>query len=109
LKLLFHGQVAEAQAVLSTHPILNAFMHNKLVVYLSNHAEEIIDYERRARVKQTIGSGRMEMGVDQVISLRQKDHRMSWSKRGSYALEMATAYLTNGHWDQLCNTSQMPV
>jgi hypothetical protein len=107
LKLLFQGKVAEAQHVLSTLPVQNAFMHNKLVVYLNNHADEIIDYKRRAQAKKTIGSGRMEKGVDQVIGLRQKDHGMSWSKRGSYALGMATAYLTNGNWDQLWNTSQM--
>lgn len=108
LKLLFHGQVAEAQQVLAALPVRHAFMHNKLVVYLSNHADEIIDYERRARAKQTIGSGRMEKGVDQVIGLRQKDHGMSWSKRGSYALGLATAFFTNGRWDQLWNTSSMP-
>ena len=107
LKLLFAGQVCEAQQVLCALAVRNAFRHNKLVVYLSNHADEIIDYARRARAKQTIGSGRMEKGVDQVIGLRQKDHGMSWSKRGSYALGMATAFLMNGHWDQLWNTSQM--
>jgi hypothetical protein len=107
LKLLFHGKVAEAQHALAALPVRNAFMHNKLVVYLNNHADEIIDYDRRARAKQSIGSGRMEKGVDQVIGLRQKDHGMSWSKHGSYALGMATATLANGHWDQLWNTSQM--
>jgi hypothetical protein len=103
LGLLFYGKVSEALAVLACLPVRNAFMHTKLVTYLTNHADTIIDYSRRAKVKKTIGSGRMEKGVDQVIGIRQKDKGMSWSKSGSYALGMLTAYHANGDWEQLWN------
>ena len=106
LKLLFGGQVVEALAVVSSLPVRNALMHNKLITYLTNHAAEIIDYRKRAQAKKTIGSGRMEKGVDQVIGQRQKDNGMSWSKLGSYALGMVTAYRANGKWDQLWSTSK---
>lgn len=107
LKLLYHGQVPEALQVLADLPIRNAMMHNKLITYLTNHAHEIIDYERRSKAQKTIGSGRMEKGVDQVIGQRQKDRGMSWSKRGSYALGQLTAYRANGQWGQLWTTSEM--
>lgn len=106
LKLLFGGEVWQAYALIEALPIRNAVMHNKLLVYLSKHAHEIIDYARRARAKKTIGSGRMEKGVDQVIGMRQKDNGMSWSKRGSYALGMVTAFLANGRWKEIWNTAQ---
>jgi hypothetical protein len=107
LKLLFHGQVSEALQVLEELPVRNALMHAKLVTYLTKHTEEIIDYARRAQAKKPIGSGRMEKGVDQVIGIRQKDKGMSWSKRGSYALGMLTAYCANGRWEELWDTSQL--
>lgn len=104
LALLFHGKVPEALSVLAHLPVRNALMHTKLVSYLTNRAHTIIDYARRAQARKTIGSGRMEKGVDQVIGIRQKDKGMSWSKSGSYALGMLTAYHANGDWDQLWTT-----
>jgi hypothetical protein len=35
-----------------------------LVTYLEKHRAEIIDYGRRQRAGEPIGSGRMEKGVD---------------------------------------------
>ena len=105
LKLLFHGKVSEALGVISELPVRHKAMHEKLISYLTRHAEEILDYARRAQAKKTIGSGRMEKGVDQVIGQRQKDRGMSWSARGSYALGMVSAFLANGQWDQLWNAS----
>ena len=105
LKWLFHGKVSEALAVVSELPVRHKAMHEKLISYLTRHAEEIIDYARRAQAKKTIGSGRMEKGVDQVIGQRQKDRGMSWSARGSYALGVVSAYLANGQGHQLWNTS----
>jgi len=50
-----------------------------LATYLEKHQAEIIDDGRRQRAGKPIGSGRMEKGVDQVIGVRQKHKRMSWS------------------------------
>jgi hypothetical protein len=44
----------------------------ELIGYLEKHDNEIIDYERRQKAGKSIGSGRMEKGVDQVIGYRQK-------------------------------------
>ena len=44
----------------------------ELIGYVEKHANEIIDYERRQKAGKSIGSGRMEKGVDQVIGYRQK-------------------------------------
>ncbi len=106
LRPLFFGKVSEALEVLSVLPVKNAFQHQKLVTYLTKHSHEIIDYARRQQTGKPIGSGRMEKGVDQVVGLRQKDRGMSWSKSGSYALAMLTAYHANGHGDYLWNAVQ---
>ena len=103
LRPLFFGKVSEALEVLSAVPVRNAFQHQKLVTYLTKHAHEIIDYARRQQAGKPIGSGRMEKGVDCVVGMRQKDRGMSWSKSGSYALAMLTAYAANGHGDHLWN------
>lgn len=47
-----------------------------------------IDYERRQTAGKTIGSGRMEKAVDQVIGYRQKDRGMSWTQAGTRALAL---------------------
>ena len=107
LKPLFHGSVIEAQETRAALPVRNAPMHRKLMTYLSRHSGEIIDYARRAQAGKTIGSGRMEKGVDQVIGMRQKDSGMSWSKRGSYALGLITACRENGDWNRLWNTAEL--
>lgn len=107
LKPLFAGKVWEALHILTHLPVRNATMHNKLMAYLTNHAHEIVDYQRRAQAGKTIGSGRMEKGVDTLIGVRQKDKGMSWSKEGSYALGMLTACHANGQWDQLWNSSAL--
>lgn len=104
LRCLFRGHVSDALARLAGLDQRNAQAQAKLVTYLTSHTSEIIDYEKRAHAKKTIGSGRMEKGVDQVIGIRQKDNGMSWSKRGSYALGMVTALRANGDWNLLWDT-----
>ncbi|MBF0228710.1 MAG: hypothetical protein HQK63_03845, partial [Desulfamplus sp.] len=52
----------------------------------TKHKMEIINYKARKDAGKTIGSGRMEKGVDIVIGRRQKDNGMSWSESGSKAL-----------------------
>lgn len=38
----------------------------ELVRYLEKDSQEIIDYQRRQQAGKTIGSGRMEKGVEQA-------------------------------------------
>jgi hypothetical protein len=54
----------------------------------------------RRQTGKTIGSGRMEKGVDQVIGNRQKHKGMSWSILGSRALAILKVTECNGQWQQ---------
>lgn len=74
---------------------------NELIVYLEKHQHEIINYERRSQAGKTIGSGRIEKGVDLTVGLRQKNKGMSWSRLGSRALSLLKVAELNGRWQQL--------
>ena len=54
----------------------------------------------RRQAGKTIGSGRMEKGVDLVIGNRQKHKGMSWSCLGSRALAILKLRESNGQWRQ---------
>ncbi|MGK7912065.1 MAG: hypothetical protein AB4050_11390 [Synechococcus sp.] len=69
--------------------------------YLRKHQTEIIDYRRRQKAGKTIGSGRMEKGVDLVVGHRQKKKGMSWSQAGSHALAILKIEELNARWKQL--------
>lgn len=58
----------------------------ELIAYLEKHQLEIINYELRAALGKTIGSSRVEKGVDLVVGHRQKKKGMSWRTLGSKAL-----------------------
>ena len=49
----------------------------ELIGYLEKHHSEIINYNRRRRAGKTIGSGRMEKGVDLTVGRRQKKKAIS--------------------------------
>ena len=99
---LWHGRTDAALAYLQTavHP-KNTKQLEALVTYIEKHQAEIIDYGRRQRAGKSIGSGRMEKGVDQVIGVRQKHKGMSWSPTGSKALGILKVVELNQQWDQL--------
>jgi hypothetical protein len=66
--------------------------------YLEKHQGEIIDYKRRQATGKTIGSGRMEKAIDQVIGHHQKRKGMSWRPEGSRALALLKVLELNGGW-----------
>lgn len=88
--LFFHlwcGKTSEAIDYLQT--LVKARNQNKLlelIGYLQKHHSEIINYEKRADAGKTIGSGRVEKGVDLVVGYRQKHKGMSWRPKGNKAL-----------------------
>jgi hypothetical protein len=88
LGFLWRGKVTVAQTLLGSWTARNTKALEALRTYLDNHATEIIDYQRRQEIGKTIGSGRMEKCVDQVIGHRQKHNGMSWTKTGSRALAL---------------------
>jgi hypothetical protein len=86
LKQLWTGQVDDALTYLKSVTPKNQKKYDELITYLTKHKTEIINYKARKDAGKTIGSGRMEKGVDIVIGRRQKDNGMSWSEAGSKAL-----------------------
>jgi len=70
---------------------------SELIGYLEKHQSEIINYNRRRLVGKTIGSGRMEKGVDLDVVRRRK----LWvGDPGSKALSLRIVEL-NERWQQL--------
>lgn len=64
-------------------------------------SQEIINYNHRSRMGKTIGSGRVEKGVDLIVGQRQKNKGMSWRPLGSKALCLLKVAEFNGQWQQL--------
>jgi hypothetical protein len=98
---LWHGRVEDALVYLHTQvQPRNEEKLAELVGYLEKHQTEIIDYERRKQAGKSIGSGRVEKGVDQVIGHRQKEKGTSWRPKGSKALAILKILELNGRWQQ---------
>lgn len=99
LGFLWEGKTAEAIDYLSHQVVVrNVDKHQELIGYLEKHQKEIIDYKRRQAAGKSIGSGRMEKAVDQVIGHRQKRKGMSWRPEGSRALALLKVLELNGGW-----------
>jgi Uncharacterised protein family (UPF0236) len=99
LGFLWEGRTVEAIDYLRNQvAVRNIDKHQELIGYLEKHQGEIIDYKRRQATGKTIGSGRMEKAVDQVIGHRQKRKGMSWRPEGSRALALLKVLELNGGW-----------
>lgn len=79
----------------------NLDKRHELIGYLEKHQHEIINYKRRSQAGKTIGSGRVEKGVDLTVGSRQKNKGMSWRPLGSRALCLLKVVELNGQWQQL--------
>ena len=98
---LWHGKITEALNYLQTKIIArNQQKLDELITYFTKHKNEIINYELRRQAGKTIGSGRMEKGVDLTIGNRQKHKGMSWRALGSKALAILKVVEFNGQWQQ---------
>ena len=77
---LWRGKTRDVLTYLKTQiKARNQKKLDELITYITKHESEIINYELRRQAGKTIGSGRMEKGVDTVIGHRQKHKGMSWS------------------------------
>ena len=77
---LWRGNASKVLTYLKTQiKARNQQKLDELITYITKHEREIINYEWRRQAGKTIGSGRMEKGVDTVIGHRQKHKGMSWS------------------------------
>ena len=99
---LWHGSTAIALEYLN-HQVQarNLDKWQELIGYLEKHQPEIINYKRRSSAGKTIGSGRVEKGVDLTVGQRQKNKGMSWRPLGSRALSLLKVAELNGQWQQL--------
>ena len=101
-KKCWQGEVSKAIDYLKTKVTArNQTKLKELIGYLTKHKVEIINYKKRKEAGKTIGSGRMESGVDQVVGRRQKDNGTSWSKKGTTALAILKVKLLNNDWDKI--------
>jgi hypothetical protein len=101
LPKLWQGQVTWVVEYLQNQvQSKNAQKLEDLIGYLQKHQSEIIDYERRQKIGKTIGSGRVEKAVDQVIGHRQKQKGSSWRAQGSKSLAILKMLELNGQWQQ---------
>lgn len=99
---LWRGKTPAAIDYLKTQVVArNQSKLLELIGYLEKHQLEIINYELRAASGKTIGSGRVEKGVDLVVGHRQKKKGMSWRTLGSKALAILKVAELNGQWQQL--------
>ena len=99
---LWQGQTKDALAYLQTQVLVrNPTKFEELLTYLHKHTSEIINYEKRQLAGKTIGSGRMEKGVDQTIGHRQKRKGLSWRDLGSRALGLLKMVELNHQWHTL--------
>lgn len=99
---LWRGNTAIALTYLK-HQVqaINLDKWQELISYLEKHQPEIINYKHRTQAGKTIGSGRVEKGVDLTVGSRQKNKGMSWSRLGSKALSLLKVAELNGQWQQL--------
>ena len=98
---LWHGKIDESLNYLQTQiKARNQEKLNDLIKYFTKHKSEIIDYERRKQAGKTIGSGRIEKGVDLTIGHRQKHQGMSWRSLGSRALGILKVTELNDKWQK---------
>ncbi len=98
---LWSGNVSDAISYLNTLSTDNLTKLSELIGYLEKHRREIINYDRRQSNNKSIGSGRMEKAVDDVIGHRQKKKGMSWHKIGSKSLGLLKVIELNGLWNKL--------
>ena len=61
------------------------------------------NYQKRQQAGKSVGSGKAEITVNQVVGMRQKKKGMSWTPRGSYALGVIKTFQLNGQFNQFWN------
>lgn len=64
--------------------------------YIRRKSPNLTCYALRRELNLRISSNRVEKANDLVVAMRQKHNGMSWSRKGSSALAIITAAMTNG-------------
>ena len=105
LNHLWYGQFDQAIKYIKKLEPIKSRMYKKqeLLDYLDKHQSEIINYQKRQQAGKSVGSGKAEITVNQVVGMRQKKKGMSWTPRGSYALGVIKTFQLNGQFNQFWN------
>lgn len=74
----------------------------RLITYYRNNLERM-RYAAFRQANYLIGSGTVESGCKQVVSLRLKRSGATWSPAGASATAKARAAWLSGSWDSLCS------
>lgn len=74
----------------------------RLITYYSNNQERM-RYATFRQANYLIGSGTVESGCKQVVSLRLKRSGATWSPAGASATAKARAAWLSGSWEALCS------
>ena len=90
VSILFAGNV-DFMANLNKKNIKNQKQLDDLAAYLDRKSPYIVCYALRKRFGLRNSSNPVEKTNDRVVSFRQKNHGMSWSKIGSCALALISA------------------
>jgi hypothetical protein len=103
MPLLWHGLTDKAVAYLESIDPSNIkaeFRIVKLIEYLKRNKPRIPNYELRKRLGLRNSSNIGEKMNDLLVSNRQKDNGMSWSKKGSLNLATVTALKINNEYEK---------
>jgi hypothetical protein len=101
MPLLWHGCVDEAIALLQAtdlNTIKNKKALDDLINYFEYHRASIPCYAVRKKLGLRNGSNPGEKANDLLVSDRQKDNGMSWSRLGSVALASLTVLVKNNEY-----------
>jgi hypothetical protein len=100
---LWDGQIADlvqdCQVIGRKHPPAQDAVH-RAVTYFS-HNEKRMDYARFRAEGYLIGSGTIESGCKQIVSLRLKRAGARWTEVGAVQTAKARAAWLSGEWDVL--------
>ena len=99
---LWHGKHKESLALLeelkgNTKDRSQLIKFNKLIHYIENNKEHIVDYDERKRLDLVFTSNEAESTVNSLINDRQKGkQKMLWSRDGAHnVLQIRTSILSN--------------
>ena len=101
LRRLWQGAVGEALAHLEAYreQARNEARLDELIEYLRSREASLVNYRRRRRGREYIGSGGVEKANDQLVARRMKRKGMHWSAEGADTLAALKTLWLNEGWD----------
>jgi hypothetical protein len=101
---LWHGKHKESIALLAelkgnTKDRSQLIKFNKLIQYIENNKEHIVDYDERKRLRLVFTSNESESTVNSLINDRQKGkQKMLWSRDGAHNVLQIRTSLFSSSW-----------